>query len=96
MPVLGSKLLDDEMLGTVGVLILIDQHIAEILLVEFKHIGMVAEEDVGIDQQVVEVHGSCLETAVPVVPVDNVKQWALGACVVGEEFLVRAVHARRN
>ena len=53
MPVLSSKLLYDEMLGTVGVLILIDQHIAEILLVEFKHIGMVAEEDVGIDQQIV-------------------------------------------
>ena len=96
MTVLGSELFDDEMLGTVGVLVLIDEHIAEILLVELEHIGMVAEEDVGIDQQIVEVHGSCLETAVPVVPVDNVQQWALGACVVGEEFLVCTVHTRSN
>ena len=96
MPVLGSELFDDEMLGTVGVLILVDEHIAEILLVELKHIGMVAEEDVGLDQQVVEVHSSCLETAVPVVPVDNVQQWALGTCIVGEQFLVRAIHAWRN
>ena len=44
-------------LKTVGVLILIHQDVAETVLVVFQHLGHIQEHPVGVEQQVVEVHG---------------------------------------
>ena len=46
------------MLGKVGILILIDKHIAEMIAEVLKHIGIVAHQHIGIVQQVIEIHRS--------------------------------------
>ena len=47
----------DEVLSVVGVLVLVDEDELESVLVFVEHIGVVAQEDVGEIQDVVEVHG---------------------------------------
>ena len=61
----GTELPDDEVLGEVGILILVDQDEGELLLVLVEQVGEVPEEDVGLEEQVVEVHRpGALETEV--------------------------------
>ena len=55
--------LHDADLHGVGVLVLIDQDVAEEAGVLAPRLGMVAQEEEGVDQQVVEVHGVGLEEA---------------------------------
>ena len=50
------KAADDDVLGVVGVLILVHQNIFELLLITRQHVGSVAQQDVGLQQQVVEIH----------------------------------------
>ena len=49
--------LHDEVLGVVGVLVLVDEDELEVVLVFVKHVGVVTEQDVGEIEDVVEVHG---------------------------------------
>ena len=50
------------MLRLVGVLVLVDQDVAETFYIALAHVGVVVEEEVGVEQQVVEVHGlGCAE-----------------------------------
>ena len=58
MVVVLGKLSDDEMLSEVGVLILINKDILKSLLILLEYVGVVAKQNVGIYQQVVEVHCS--------------------------------------
>ena len=51
------QLLDDEILCIVGVLILVHHDVLETLLVFQQHVGEVAQQDIHVEQQVVEVHG---------------------------------------
>ena len=51
---------DDDVLRKVGILILIHQNILKQLLILGQHIGTVAQQDIGLQQQVVEVHCSVL------------------------------------
>ena len=53
-----AELADDEVLGEVGVLVLVDQDEGKLLLVLVEQVGEVAEQDVGLEQEVVEVHGA--------------------------------------
>ena len=46
-----------EILGDVGVLVLVDQHVAEAALVVGEHVGVLAEEPQALEQQVAEVGG---------------------------------------
>ena len=64
--VLTSELPHDAVLRKVGVLILIYQHITETLLPLGKHIGMLLKEEIGVEENVVEVHSITLTTAVSV------------------------------
>jgi len=42
-------------LGDIGVLVLVDQHVAEALVVVLQHVGIVAEEPQALQQQVAEI-----------------------------------------
>ena len=57
----GGQLLDQHVLGAVGVLVLVDQHVAEALLIAGEHIGEGAEQLDGHHQEIIEVHGGGLE-----------------------------------
>ena len=60
----------DLVLRHVGVLVLVDQHVLEPLLIVRQHIGMVAEQLDGLHQQVVEVHRPGLQQPGLIVGVD--------------------------
>ena len=53
----GRELLDDEVLGEVGVLVLVHQDVRELVLVLQKQIGEIPQQHVHLEQEVVEVHG---------------------------------------
>ena len=60
---LGREHEDEIVLDAVGVLVLVDEDVAEPTLVVLEHLGELAEQLDGVDQQVVEVHGPGLEQA---------------------------------
>ena len=64
------ELQHNAVLCKVGVLILVHQKVAELCLIACQHIGMVAKQQEGIEQQVVEVHGIGLPATLPVTAVD--------------------------
>ena len=68
--VLVGELEHDAVLGIVGVLILVHQHIAELRGILQTDVGMVLEQEEGMHQQVVEVHGIALPAALPITAVD--------------------------
>lgn len=68
--VAGGEFFDDEVLGVVGVLVLVDHDVAEALLVLEEHGWEVAEEDVHVEEEVVEVHGHGVTEALVVHLVD--------------------------
>ncbi len=47
---------DDLVLGLVRVLVLVDEDVLEPFAVVLEHVGVLAEQPHGVDQQVVEVH----------------------------------------
>ena len=53
--VLGRKQLGDGVLRVVGVLILVHHEVAETILIRLEHIGVVFEQQIRIQQQIVEV-----------------------------------------
>lgn len=57
---------DDDVLGIVGVLILVHEDVAELLLVAGQHVGAVPQQDVGLQEQVVEIHRSVAAAALAV------------------------------
>ena len=65
-----SQLAYDGVLGQVGVLVLVYQYIMEMGAVLLEHVRMVAEQQEGVEQQVVEVHGGRLAATVPILLVD--------------------------
>ena len=70
VPVLGSQLKHDAVLGKVGVLILVHKDVFEMLAVLGQHLRMVAEKQESIEQQVVEVHRIRLAATLPIALVD--------------------------
>ncbi len=53
-----AKLADDHVLGEVGVLVLVDQDEAKLLLVLVQEIGKIPKKNIGLEQEVIEVHRS--------------------------------------
>lgn len=64
------QLIDDKMLSKIGILILIDQNIPELVLIKLQYIGVVSEKDIGIKQQVIEIHRSGTGTTTPIYLID--------------------------
>lgn len=86
VPVARGQGAHDVVLGQVGVLVLIHQQVLEALLVLQHHLGMVAEEDVGEEQQVVEVHGAGTVAASGVLLVDGADVWAQVGGIGGHQL----------
>ena len=75
------QLLDDEVLREVGVLILVHHDVLEALLVLQQHVGEVAQQDVHVEQQVVEVHRVAVVQALVIHLVDGAYGGSLGVDV---------------
>ena len=89
--VLLGELQHNAMLGKVGVLILVYQHVAKLRGILLADGRKVAKEDVGVHQQVVEVHGVALSTSLPVSAVNVVRRRHLGITVGLHHGRVRCI-----
>ncbi len=87
---------DDDVLGVVRILVLVHENIMEQLLVAGQHIGTVAQQDVGLEQQVVEVHRTVAFAALTVELVERAELGHLGPAVLGGEGGVGLVGAGRH
>ena len=59
----------DAVLGKIGVLVLVYQHIAELVAIFLAHLGMLVKQQVRIQQQVIKIHGISLSAPLPVAAV---------------------------
>ena len=57
------QLLDDEVLGKVGVLVLVDKDVLEAVLVLAEQVRKITQQDIHLEQQIVKVHGARAETS---------------------------------
>ena len=55
-----AKFLNDQMLGKVRILILVDQYKLKEATIFFQYLRMVTKQDIRLKQQIIEVHCSCL------------------------------------
>ena len=62
---------NDDVLGIVGILVFVDKDVVKPGAVLFEHSGKIAEQDVDVHQQVIEIHGIGLETPCGIMPVDS-------------------------
>ncbi len=86
---------DDDILGVVGILVLVDQNILELLLVTGQHVGAVAQQDVGLQQQVVEIHGAVALATLAIGVVDIAELGNLRLTIFGRVSCIGEVSARR-
>ena len=82
MAVLLAEAIDDHMLRQVRVLILVHEHEPEVPLITIQHLGVVAKEDVRLEQQLVEIHRLGLPATVLIAGVDLANEGHMGAGVV--------------
>ena len=87
---------DDDVLGIVGILILIDQDVFELLLVAGRHVGTVSQQDIGLQQQVVEIHRPVPLAAGAIDVVDVAELGNLHPPVFGCGTRIGQVSARRH
>ena len=87
---------DDDVLGEVGILILIHQDVVKQLLILAQHIGAVPEQDVGLQQQVVEVHRAVLLAAAAILHIHIAKVRYLRLTILGSIGRVGNVGCGRN
>ena len=78
-----GQLHDNGLLGVVRVLVLIHQHVGKAVHILPAHLLMFAEQQEGLHQQVVKVHGVRLSAALGITPVDVLDGRNLPHCVVG-------------
>src|SRR5690606_30767930 len=88
--------LDNQVLREIGVLVLVHHNVPEFMLVLMKGLGMVPEQDVGFEQQVVEIHGACLVTAVNISLVNLTQPFPARRDVIRLDLGVLHVFADRN
>jgi hypothetical protein len=84
---LGEKA-HQHVLGVVGVLVLVDQHVLEAVLVSRQDIGMNSEQIDGEHQEVVEIHRRSFDQALLIEPVYVGDLLVIEACVRGGVSLV--------
>ena len=87
---------DDDVLGIVGILVLIDQDVFELLLVAGRHVGTVSQQDIGLQQQVVEIHRPVPLAAGAIDVVDVAELGNLHPPVFGYGTRIGQVSARRH
>ena len=89
--ILFAQLVNNQVLREIGVLILIHEDIAEELLILLQHVGIIAQQDIGVEQQVVEVHRSGDAATAPVLLVDGCSLGTLGVAVGINQVLVAGI-----
>ena len=87
---------DDRILRIVGVLVLVDQNISELLLVAGQHVGAVPQQDVGLQKQIIEVHRAVALAALAVDVVNIAEFGNLGLPVLGGAGRIGQIGARRD
>ena len=94
--ILLSELQHNAVLRIVGVLILVDKHITELLTIARQHFGKIAEKNIGIDQQIIEIHCSGLPATLPVTAVNVAYGRHLGRSICLVSLLVGSIARRRH
>ena len=84
------------MLCQVRVLILVHKHKPEVPLITIQHLGVVAKEDVRLEQQLVEIHRLGLPATVLIAGVDLANEGHMGAGVVLHLLPIAAVGLGRD
>ena len=91
-----AQLVHNQVLREVGVLILVNKDVAEKFLIALQHLGIVAQQQVGVEQQVVKVHCPCNAASVPVGLVDGGRLGTLGIAVSIHQGLIAGIVLRRD
>ena len=94
--VLPGELPHDAVLCIVGILILIHQDVGKLRRIACQHLGMVLEEQVRVEQDVVKVHRPRLSAALLVAQVNLARLGHLGLSVVGHGKRIGGIHLRRH
>ena len=84
----------DDILRVVSILILIDQHILESLLIARQYLGMVAEKEVGLQEQIVEIHRAIEFATTAILNIDITKLRYLRPTILGCEHRILDVCTR--
>ena len=92
--VLHREAADDDILRIVGVLILIHEDVLELLLILRQHLGAVAQQDVGLQQQVIEIHRTICLAAAAILHIDIAELGHLQLPVLGGKACVRHIGTR--
>ena len=87
---------DDRILRIVGVLILVDQNVLELLLIAGQHVGTIPQQDVGLQKQIIEVHRAVALATLAVDVVDVAEFGDLGLPVLGRAGRIGQIGARRD
>ena len=87
-----GELPHDAVLGIVGILILIDQDVGKLRGIACQHLGMVLKQEVGVEEDIVEIHRTCLAATLLVAQVDFARLGHLGMAVVGHGKSIGGIH----
>ncbi|CRH69242.1 Uncharacterised protein [Chlamydia trachomatis] len=90
------ELFHNEILGKIGVLVLVDEHIAKLLLIALQHVGVVAQQQVGVKQQVVKVHGSRNATTLAIAGIDFCRERTTAIAIFGHNIGIAGIVCRRK
>ena len=74
------QLKDDGVLRIVGILILVDEHVPELVGVLLPDLLAVAKQPVGVNHQIVEVHRIALPTTLDILLVDEMRERRHSGC----------------
>ena len=91
-----AQLLHHKMLREIGVLILVDKNILEKILIFLKHVGIVAEKDIRVKQNIVKIHSITVAATHPITLVDFPQTRPLGVVVAALYVGIRKIVVGRN
>ena len=86
----------NQMLGEVGILILVHQYILEIIAIFFQHVRMIPEQQVRLQQQVIEIHRSGLLATVLIAGINIAHQRDLVSQVIFYQLLILFISLIRD
>ncbi len=89
------ELTGNEVLRNIGVLKLIYQHVAKAMLVLIQHVGVIAKQDIGVEQEIVKIHGSRFEASLCIDFIQPAYFGPHGAFIVGLQRRVIHVFSPR-
>ena len=94
--VFAGELEHNAMLGIIGILILVHQHISELRSILYAYLRIISEKEESMHQQIIEVHGITLSTSLPITTVNVANGWHLGFHVCLYNRRIRSVSIRQD